>query len=439
MATKYSPIKQIWIKDFRNIGEVKVNFDESPIVSLIGENEAGKTSVVKAFSVCALHSTPKDQKDYIRDGTNGFGVEIELEDGTVITRIKTTTGNRYRVKNPDGTVYDTTKIDSSSAPVEVQRVMGMIEEPETKEYLQVRTYEDQLLFVVTPASTNYKVMYDALKVDQITRAIKSGSKEVNELKHVIDANENGIQTLTNSLKAVKVYDITSLLNIKARLESELAVINSLEEAAGLVDRIKRAEAELGAIAEIDKAGLQDISELEAVQISDSLSLLTKLTRLNKLLSTYSLADTAENIDIPVYQSIIDTYIKKVELNRAIFANESMVRIGEAEEVNEVELITMTSIAELRDKLSSLTNQLRRIDTAGAELIEQSDFNTVTMLESVNAGFTRLGQLETAYKQCDDYCSQVQSYLKSLGAAVETCPNCGEDIVIDIDKYREMAQ
>lgn len=439
MATKYSPIKQIWIKDFRNIGEVKVNFDESPIVSLIGENEAGKTSVVKAFSVCALHSTPKDQKDYIRDGTNGFGVEIELEDGTVITRIKTTTGNRYRVKNPDGTVYDTTKIDSSSAPVEVQRVMGMIEEPETKEYLQVRTYEDQLLFVVTPASTNYKVMYDALKVDQITRAIKSGSKEVNELKHVIDANENGIQTLTNSLKAVKVYDITSLLNIKARLESELAVINSLEEAAGLVDRIKRAEAELGAIAEIDKAGLQDISELEAVQISDSLSLLTKLTRLNKLLSTYSLADTAENIDIPVYQSIIDTYIKKVELDRAIFANESMVRIGEAEEVNEVELITMTSIAELRDKLSSLTNQLRRIDTAGAELIEQSDFNTVAMLESVNAGFTRLGQLETAYKQCDDYCSQVQSYLKSIGAAVETCPNCGEDIVIDIDKYREMAQ
>lgn len=439
MATKYSPIKQIWIKDFRNIGEVKVNFDESPIVSLIGENEAGKTSVVKAFSVCALHSTPKDQKDYIRDGTNGFGVEIELEDGTVITRIKTTTGNRYRVKNPDGTVYDTTKIDSSSAPVEVQRVMGMIEEPETKEYLQVRTYEDQLLFVVTPASTNYKVMYDALKVDQITRAIKSGSKEVNELKHVIDANENGIQTLTNSLKAVKVYDITSLLNIKARLESELAVINSLEEAAGLVDRIKRAEAELGAIAEIDKAGLQDISELEAVQISDSLSLLTKLTRLNKLLSTYSLADTAENIDIPVYQSIVDTYIKKVELDRAIFANESMVRIGEAEEVNEVELITMTSIAELRDKLSSLTNQLRRINTAGAELIEQSDFNTATMLESVNAGFTRLGQLETAYKQCDDYCSQVQSYLKSLGAAVETCPNCGEDIVIDIDKYREMAQ
>ena len=55
---KYSPIKKIYIKNFRNIGEAVIDFEESPIVSLIGENEAGKTSVVKAFSVCALHSTP---------------------------------------------------------------------------------------------------------------------------------------------------------------------------------------------------------------------------------------------------------------------------------------------------------------------------------------------------------------------------------------------
>ena len=36
------------------------------------------------------------------------------------------------------------------------------EEPETKEYLHIRTYEDKLLFVVTPNSTNYKVMYNSI-------------------------------------------------------------------------------------------------------------------------------------------------------------------------------------------------------------------------------------------------------------------------------------
>lgn len=35
-----------------------------------------------------MHATPRDQKDFIRDGTKGFGVAIELQDGTVVTRIK---------------------------------------------------------------------------------------------------------------------------------------------------------------------------------------------------------------------------------------------------------------------------------------------------------------------------------------------------------------
>lgn len=35
----YSPIKKVYIKNFRNIGEATIDFTESPIVSLIGENE----------------------------------------------------------------------------------------------------------------------------------------------------------------------------------------------------------------------------------------------------------------------------------------------------------------------------------------------------------------------------------------------------------------
>ncbi len=54
----YSPIKKLFIKNFRNLGEVEIDFTQSPIVTLLGENEAGKTSVVKAFATCALHSNP---------------------------------------------------------------------------------------------------------------------------------------------------------------------------------------------------------------------------------------------------------------------------------------------------------------------------------------------------------------------------------------------
>ena len=77
----YSPIKQMVVRNFRNIGDVTVSFDESPIVSLIGENESGKTSLVKAFSACAINSDYTSQKEFIRAGTPAFGVMIELRAG----------------------------------------------------------------------------------------------------------------------------------------------------------------------------------------------------------------------------------------------------------------------------------------------------------------------------------------------------------------------
>lgn len=141
----YSPISKLRVKNFRNIGDVTIDFEQSPIVALVGENEAGKTSIIKAFSMCALHDSPRDQKDYIRDGTQALGIEIDLADSTKIVRIKQTNGgNIYRVISPDGSTWDTTKI-TDGLPEKINQLMGLIVEPETGEYLNVRTYEDRLL------------------------------------------------------------------------------------------------------------------------------------------------------------------------------------------------------------------------------------------------------------------------------------------------------
>ena len=85
--------------------------------------------------------------------------------------------------------------------------MGMVKEPETGEYLNIRTYEDKLLFVVTPASVNYKVMYNALKVENLTRAINKGLKEVNNIESDIRKNNVSIDQLNNELGNLKVYKI----------------------------------------------------------------------------------------------------------------------------------------------------------------------------------------------------------------------------------------
>lgn len=430
---KYSPIKKIYVKNFRNIGEAIIDFEESPIVSLIGENEAGKTSIVKAFSVCALHSTPRDQKDFIRDGTGGFGVAIELEDGTLVTRMKTPSLNKYSVKKADGTVWDANKIDSG-LPAAVQEVMGLIEEPETKEYLQVRTYEDQLLFVVTPASTNYKVMYDALKVDQLTKAIKLGSNEANTLKSEISSNELGISTLTNNLRNIRTYDITPLLNIKARLVKELREVERLEQASKLLDTINSKKLQLGALGELYSSGITEINEGEASRIATINRLLYNIENIKKKLTSISVIDTAEYIDMTVYDKLVNIFNRQSEIADTKAKIGALADIGKASEVSMVEADHLYKVAELISTIELKQARLSIIEPHGADLIEQKDFDAVLKAESIIQRLDRNNSLQESVKKIDDYCKQVEDYLKNIGAAVEICPNCGESVVIDIEKY-----
>lgn len=434
MSYKYSPIKRIQIKNFRNIGEVELSFDESPIISLIGENEAGKTSVVKAFSVCALHSTPRDQKDFIRDGTGGFGVAIQLDDGTIVTRIKTPTLNRYTVTRPDGNNFDTTKIEGGLPPA-VQEVMGLIEEAETKEYLQVRTYEDQLLFVVTPASTNYKVMYDALKVDQITRAIKIGSKEANALRASIDSNNTGIDTLTNSLRAIRIVDIGALISIRERLNKELRELDELNSIVSNIERIKQCEKSLGALSEISKLDSSEINEREALAIIEIGTTLGKIRELEKKHQIYEKSDHLEQIDDKVYTDLLGAYNRKIRIDAALKESQPLRELSSIEEIDDSIIRRLIDASVQSGTIKNKSAILSIIEPDGASDIGDAEINCINTLSDMLSLIAMTSQLESNYAQIDDYCIKVQEYLKAIGAAVEICPNCGSDIVIDMDKYR----
>ena len=433
MAYNYSPIKKIYVKNFRNIGEAIIDFSDSPIVSLIGENESGKTSIVKAFSVCALHSTPRDQKDFIRDGTDGFGVAIELCDGTIVTRVKRPSLNWYSVKNPDGTEWNTSKIDSG-LPIAVQKVMGLIEESETKEFLQVRTYEDQLLFVVTPASTNYKVMYDALKVDQLTRAIKIGSKEANTLKSEIDNNESGISTLTSNLRQIRIFDIQPLLNIKHRIEAEMQVVSKIESAVKIFNMMELRRKQIGSMNDVVSGKAVEISEAEASTIVSIQRIITNEARLVNRLSIRKKADTLSEIntiDIFKLNSIVDKVQRALDIKQSLGA---MIHLDKAVEISSLEVGHIDTILTCISNINRIQEMIKSLDISGADSIEQSDIDICMKAQQIIQRVERRKQLVSIVEQVDNYCSQVENYIKSLGAAVETCPKCGETIIVDMDKF-----
>ena len=427
----YSPISSIHIKNFRNLGDVKIDFKDSPIISLIGENEAGKTSVVKAIGVCCLNATPREHKDFIRDGTSGFGVEITLEDGTVVTRIKTSSINRYSVTKPDGTNWEASKLEG--LPLEVQKVMGMTEEPETKEFLHIRTYENQLLFVVTPASTNYKVMYDALKVGQITSAIKTGSSEANSLKAVISRNESGIEALTKTLSTIHVHDLTNLLNVRNAIKDRMTHIDKMEKVINAIENAESAKKRLGALAELENVAR--INESLAMNIESIGRLLDRNERLIESSKPYEQLESIGNIDLSTFNKVASVLDYQKAIDTKVDQSGALAEVVNAPEISTTLALNLDQVSKLMEQHEHNQRVLSIIDKA-SELTEISTavFNIEALSNRVKSMVEYNEQAQNSINSMDAYIEQVLTWMKSIGVATATCPRCGEDVEMDISSY-----
>lgn len=433
----YSPIHKLYIRNFRNLGDVELDFSQSPIIALVGENEAGKTSVIKAFATCALHANPRDQKDYIRDGTKMFGVSIELENGQRITRIKEANGiNSYQITDCQGNlIWNTNKL-AEGLPEEVQKLIGLIAEPETNEFLHIRTYEDKLLFVVTPNSTNYKVMYNALKVEQLTKAIKLGSCEVNTLKSEISSNDASILTLQGQLKSITVVDTEPLVNVKDRLVEQMTMLDKLERAKVLLDRVNQCEIQLGALALIDKFKLESINEVIANKLVSVSRLLSRNNETVNLLNRITDINNLEEIDYNIINKLYNILSKKEELDSKITEAGALVQLTSISEISEVTVVQLNKVVNLISKLNKLTEQSKAIDVSSCSEIEQHTIESLDKLQKIASFKEQVDTNNNQLQQINAYIVQVQDYLKQCGVAVETCPNCGSDVIIDIDKIGE---
>lgn len=430
----YSPIKKLYIKNFRNLGEVEIDFSESPIITLVGENEAGKTSVIKAFATCALHANPRDQKDCIRDGTKMFGVAIDLDDGTRIVRMKEASAlNSYQLIGADGKLIWSTNKITDGLPAEIQKVMGLIEEPETSEFLHIRTYEDKLLFVVTPNSTNYKVMYNALKVEQLTKAIKLGSTEVNALKSQINNNDISMQTLQGQLKAIQIVDTEPLVTVRDRLLQQMAYLDKLEHAKALIDKINNCEIQLGALALIDKFSLEPINELSTSKLASINKILCRQSEICNLLNIYKDADNIQEIDVSVFNKLLSLVNKKVELSKKVDSAGALVQLTEISEISEVRVVHLNKIIALMSKVRDIENQLSCINISDCTEVSDIDLQSISKINRVKQLKNTIDTDTSSLSQINTYIEQVQDYMKQCGVAVETCPKCGESIIFDIDK------
>lgn len=462
MQNKYYSIKAILLQDFRSVQRFIVDFTESPIVSIVGDNESGKSSVTKALQTLGANMKSRSQKDYIRTDTQGFTLAIKFSDpeDTMVVRMKAKRGvNGFSVQKGNKVVWSCVKMDDGSLPPEVQEHMGFIIEPETQELLNVRTYEDLMMFVSTPNGTNYKVVYNALKVNNILNAKKAGQKDLSACHNRIGVREQKIGILNEQLRKIQLIDLDPLLRVKENIKNSYDGIAKLEDANATryrLDEIDRSCENLSSL-----SGVGSIDEMFVYALNNAMASKEKLDRLNENLKELDEIQTLKTFDMDL-MNLLDTGLKTKEKLDSI-SDSAYAEILDVENIDFEKVRMLDEALKLRDKLAvldksecSLIDNAEVINISTLEMLERAlrgrdkllaieneaskyasvssgiDVSAISLFDEAFVAMKHLDDLDARECETKELLRVDTDVLMSFGVEVATCPNCGETVIMGME-------
>lgn len=421
----YSPVTKLSVKDFRNLGNVEIDFTKSPIVCLKGGNEAGKSSVVLALKALGSNLGQRQYKEYIRTGTDSWVVALFTEDGRVAYRKKSdssqelgtyiTSNNQYEL------AWSSDKLDDNSVPPEIQEITGFISEPETKELLNVRTYENSMLFVETSGGTNHKVMYNALKIENVTQAIKNGTTEAKELKKSLDSYSNSVDTCREELRKIRTIDIEPIEKMKQRILKEKSTIVLFEKAMELQNNLNSINSQLGVYSELGE--LPKLDEYLFTNLENAMEAKKSIDDISKKTETFELVRQLKTIDT----NIIDKLDNALNCKNEYLTLQTNIY----SDLDKCDLIDL-NVYEKLEKGHQLLDEFRQGDELlsiyNTETPQEISEDIVLKFESIVDKVNELRNVIMEYNQTKAVVDNFYATLDKMGVKYTICPNCSEIIL-----------
>lgn len=416
MATvEYSPVQSLKIRNFRQLGSVDLEFDR-PIITVVGENDAGKTSIMLALGVVGLNAHGTKQKKYIKRGTSGFGLSLGLADGTEIRRIKTATQNSLQIFNGEQVILNLFKFDNPSLqPLELEKVMGLLKDSSTGEILNIRTYNDRLIFAQTTSGDNYKIVYELLKVSNLVRAIKRGNEEANSLKKQINNNTILIEHTLSSLRDIKPVNIEPLIIMRNNLKGILATADKAQKA-----KDKKATVEM-----YNRETLQSIQSLKAVDSRTYEKAYRALEYLKNIkdieqMHSISLIGEVQSVDVALIQKARRALSTLEDLNNINIKSEA--DLATLSEIDTGVISRLKSAVDKKHLVEGIANIEVTAEAIDTTILDKSR-KAVELLRQIMEGEERANAINQEI-------GEISEKLKQSGVAYKICPNCGEVVIVD---------
>lgn len=204
----------------------------------------------------------------------------------------------------------------------------------------------------------------------------------------------------------------------------------------LRDSISACTNQLGALSELMNGNISEIDETQVSKITSVQRVLDTIDSGNRKIQRLLELENTDYVNIDPLLKLITASERKASLEANKSKAGTMLELDKASEIDTTELDHLMKAVSLNDQIRLRKEAFGAIDVSGAYLIEQSDFNVVMKASAILTYRDRINEQNNTKKQCDDYCKQMSDYLKAIGVAVEVCPNCGEQVVIDMDKIQD---
>lgn len=233
----YAPLTSVTVTNFMSFPSCTVEYSNPSsedtefypegILNIKGFNDSGKSALLIAVGVCLLNAYPRDQKSFIREGTESFRVVCRFADGVSIIREKYADGRSLyeMTSESEGTLYTTrsgdmlTNVEGIPAPIE--KYLGLFAEGSF--YLNMRRRTDPMLLVNTTGSENFNMLNSVLKTAELSEAAKDASNQANVLANELSDKQVELYGVESELKGIwETSEFLDSLLFQSTNEDELS-------------------------------------------------------------------------------------------------------------------------------------------------------------------------------------------------------------------------
>jgi exonuclease SbcC len=200
-------IKSVRLKNFQGYKDTKIEFEPTFNV-IVGRNESGKSSIVRALNFVFSNEW---SKDFVRDEADETQIVITLDSGVKIFRTKGNATNRCTIKYDE----DKKEVFENFGTTLPQKVSEALEinplklDEHTEINMAVSSQHDGLFLLQEPGTLKAKLLGKISGLHYIDFALRDIAKDKKNLSIIMQEKNNELQLATKELEQfedVNIYE-----------------------------------------------------------------------------------------------------------------------------------------------------------------------------------------------------------------------------------------